>query len=158
MKAWTLLVVGTSASFALLSVGCQKKEEPPQAAPSATAAPAVSIAPIKEPEPAASQAAAPTTSGVASAEASAAPAGSAAPTATTAEAPKKPVPSGSVQACCSALDAAAKKPGKYQNRYTSAASVCAGLEKALKAGKANLAATKVTLTAQLHGAPAPGGC
>jgi len=157
MNPWTLLVIGASASVALLSVGCQKKEEP-QAAPSATTPPAVSIAPIKEPEPAASQAA-PTTSGVASAEASAAPAGSIAPTAApTADAPKKPVPSGSVQTCCNALTEAAKKPGKYQNRYTSAASVCAGLEKALKAGKANLAATKVTLTAQLHGAPAPGGC
>ena len=142
---WLFLAAGL-----LLLSACQKKEEAPKAAPTTSAPPAVSIAPIKEPEPAPVASAAPAPGSTTAA----APAGesSAEPVA------KKVVPSGSIQGCCSALAAAAKEPGKNQNRYASAASVCVGLEKALKAGKANLASTKVTLRAQLAGAPMPNGC
>jgi hypothetical protein len=135
----------------LLLSACQKKEEAPKAAPATPAPPAVSIAPINEPEPATAASMAPAAGSTTAAAAPAAES-SAEPAA------KKVVPSGSVQACCSALAAAAKEPGKNQNRYTSAASVCVGLEKALKAGKSNLASTKVTLRAQLAGAPVPNGC
>jgi len=84
----------------------------------------------------------------------AAPRGSASATA----APTKAVASGSIQTCCTALaaEAAAKTPN--QHRYSSASAICNGLEKELKAGKANLDAVKVTLRAQLHGVPVPNGC
>jgi hypothetical protein len=141
MKPWFVITAGL---FALS--GCQKKEEAPKAAPTATAPPAVSVAPITEPEPAAASAAPAAGSVAAPAEPAAEPVA------------KKVVPSGSVQPCGSALAAAAKEPGKNQNKYASAASVCVGLEKALKSGKANLAATKVTLRAQLAGVPVPSGC
>ena len=143
------------ASVFVALAGCQKKDDLPKAAPSVTAPPpAVSIAPIKEPEAEGSAAA----SGAGSA---ATPPAESAP-ATTAEAtPKKHESGGSVQTCCTALAEAANKKTskpKEQQRYGSAASVCAGLEKALKSGKANLAATKVTLRAQLAGVPVPNGC
>jgi hypothetical protein len=141
MKRW--FVFG-----ALALLGCQKKEEAPKAAPTATAPPAVSIAPIKEPAPEATASAVPALGSAATA----APSAAAEPVA------KKVAPSGSVQTCCSALAAAAKDVGKYQNKYTSAASVCVGLEKALKGGRADLAHTKVTLRAQLAGVPVPSGC
>ncbi|HEX4335143.1 MAG TPA: hypothetical protein VH062_04475 [Polyangiaceae bacterium] len=136
----------------LAMVGCKKKDDVPNAAPTVTAPPpAVSIAPIKDPEPEA------TASAVAAGGAPAEPA----PPTTPDAVPKKPVSSGSVQSCCTALEKAADKAGKTgktAQRYAAASSVCAGLEKSLKAGKANLAATKVTLRAQLGGVPVPSGC
>jgi hypothetical protein len=142
------------ASVLVALAGCQKKDDLPKAAPTVTAPPpAVSIAPIKEPEAEASAAA----SGAGGA---ATPPAESAPSTVAEGTAKKPVAGGSVQACCTALAEAAKKSSKpkEQQRYGSAASVCAGLEKALKSGRANLAATKVTLRAQLAGVPVPGGC
>lgn len=146
--------------------GCQKKEE---AAPAPSASPpaAVSVAPIKEPEPPAPVAAAvPAVSAAASGAPAetAAPAQSAAATApvpsgaASAAEPKKFVPGGDLTPCCNALAAAAKTPGKGQNRYTAALAVCGGLAKAVKTGKANFASAKVTLHAQLAGVPVPSGC
>ena len=70
------------------------------------------------------------------------------------------VASGGVQSCCSALLAASTNPnsGHAKNKYAAAATTCAGLEQAIKTGKANAAAARVTLRAQLVGVPVPGGC
>jgi len=65
---------------------------------------------------------------------------------------------GALSGCCAALGAAAKKGGPAKNKYAAAAGVCAGLDKEVRAGKANLAAAKVTLRAQLTGAAVPNGC
>src|SRR5205814_6220675 len=86
-KPWLLLLLGAGLP---LSPGCQKKEDVPKAAPAATAPPAVSIAPINEPEPSAAPAPGTAAAPPAAAESSAEPAA------------KKVVPSGSIQACCSA--------------------------------------------------------
>jgi len=57
-----------------------------------------------------------------------------------------------------ALSAAAKKGGNSKNQYTAAAAVCKGLDAQIKKGSANLASARVTLRAQLAGAPVPNGC
>lgn len=159
--ASVVLVLVSAVGF-----GCQKKQEEAAPVPSATPLAAVSVAPIKEPEPPAA---------VASAAASGAPAMSGEPaapvastlgatpapapsSATSAAEPKKVVPGGDLTACCNAIAAAAKTPGKTQNRYTAASAACNGLAKAVKTGKANFASAKVTLHAQLAGVPVPSGC
>jgi hypothetical protein len=146
-----LLVVLVSA----VVFGCQKKEEAAPAPSASPPPPAVSVAPIKEPEPPAPVAAAAPSGAPAESAAPAAPAPSA--SAAAAE-PKKFVPGGDLTACCNAIAAAAKTPGKAQNRYAAASAVCSGLAKAVKTGKANFASAKVTLHAQLAGVPVPSGC
>ena len=64
----------------------------------------------------------------------------------------------SIMGCCGALGGEAKKPGMNKNRYSAAASVCGGIAQSVKTGKANAAAARTTIRAQLQGVPVPSGC
>lgn len=166
-----LLVTGV-VLVALMA--CKKKSGDTAAAASQSAAPpaapAQSIAPATEPSAAATAsasaaAAAPAAPTAAPAATTAAAAHTAATTTATASAApaKTPVRAvnttyQSIQRCCNALAAAAKKPGLKHNQYKSAAAVCAGIAAQAKKGAANAAAARTTIRAQLHGVPVPGGC
>lgn len=125
--------------------------------------PAVSVAPEKPPEP---EPAGATSAGAVEPAAAPAPVApkvvasphtgaAAAPSASGSATSKGPGPLG---ACCAALSEASKKGGLSQNQYTAAATICAGLDKQIKAGTANLTSAKVTLKAQLAGVTIPGSC
>jgi hypothetical protein len=161
-------------------LACKKKEE--QTAPSATAAPeptpaqpitpppetaapAASAAPSATAEPAATT---PTTTKPkpkpsASAPASAVPSAKPPPSASAAPSASAPPPNttasyNEIQRCCGALSAEAKKPGLSQNQYKAAAATCGGIAQQVKAGKADAAAAKTLIRAQLHGVAIPPGC
>jgi hypothetical protein len=167
----------SSAALPLVIVGallaCKKSDPAPAA--SATAEPAPVATPVATPEPVAS--AEPATS------ASAEPATTADPAPTTVKTTAKPKPSASapvasvtpppsasapppssqasfqsIQRCCAALSAESKKEGPNKSRYATAATTCYGIAQQVKDGKADPAAAKTTIRAQLSRVPVPAAC
>lgn len=148
LKHWTLAV-----SALLLSLSSCKKPTSgatTSAAASAAAPPPVtSIAPQVPTEPSAP------------ASASAAAAAPAAPAPAAAATAKPHVHMSAyhaIERCCSSLSAKAHKPGPGKHKYEAAAAVCAGIAQRIKTGKANLAAARPVIRAQLHGVAIPSGC
>ena len=140
---------------AFMAMGCNKESAEPTPAASVAQpvapAPVASIAPDLREEPAEPEE--PEAPPPASATQAAAPAAS--------EAPKQAsIPSGysTIQRCCNALAAEAKKDGRGKNQYSAASAVCTGLAQKVKTGAATAAGAKTTLRAQLQGVPMPGGC
>jgi hypothetical protein len=155
----------TTGVLLVALAGCKKKSD--DAAPAASqvalpsAAPAASIAPATEPSDtaqASASAAAPSAAPTPAAAAAAAPKATA--SAEPAKAVTRTANTGylTIQRCCNALAAAAKKPGLKHNRYQAAAAVCSGIAAQAKKGNANPAAARTTIRAQLQGVPVPGGC
>ncbi len=139
--------------FLLAAQGCKKKSgtDTTAAASQSAAAPAApaSIAPAVEPS---------ATAEASAAAAAPAPTPSASAPATTTV--KHAVNAGyqSIQRCCNALAAGAKKPGPQHNKYQAAAAVCSGIAAQVKKGAANATSARTTIRAQLQGVPVPGGC
>lgn len=147
VSARTTVACGLLVPLALLA--CKSSDDAP--APSAMVAPTGETA-----EPAASASAAPSSSADETADTS-----DAGDAEDAGEPEKKKVavnPAASVQACCNALNAAAKKPGMTQNKYKAAAAVCSGIAARVKKGAANAASARTTIRAQLQGVPIPSGC
>ena len=142
---------------AFMAMGCKKESAEPTPAASVAQpvapAPVATIAPDLREEPAAAPTEPEPEPPPPASATQAAPAAS--------EAPKQPsIPSGytTIQRCCNALAAEAKKDGRGKNQYSAASAVCTGLAQKVKTGAATVAGAKTTLRAQLQGVPMPGGC
>jgi len=116
------------------------------AEPVATNAPVPTTVRTVKPKPSAS---APVAS--ASAAPSAAPSASAPP-------PSAQASYQSIKRCCNALTAESKKEGINRNHYTAAAGTCHGIAEQVRQGKADPAAAKTTIRAQLARVPVPAAC
>lgn len=149
MKPFSALAPFALSLAVLTMAACKGKETEPQTVPlpSSSAVAAVTA----DPTPTGSAAPAESAAPAASADLAPPPPDTAAP---------KPTGGGSIDACCSALDAIAKsgKDAISKNRAASAAAVCKGLSKAVKDGSANRARSLTTIRAQLQGTDIPGAC
>jgi hypothetical protein len=180
MQSRPLSSLPSLALVLLALLACKKKEEPVPSAtpvseptpPPAPVVPAVTASAEPEPSAAATATAEPTsepttakttTTTKVTPKPSASVATKPPPSASAAPSASAPPPStaasyAAINACCGALNAEAKKGGLNGNKYTAAAATCHGIAQQVKSGKADPAAAKTTIRAQLQGVPVPAAC
>lgn len=140
------LFVGLVVAGSLSAVGCGNKTEDP------------AVVPV--PSTTAAAAPTPTATATATEDPSAAASGTAAPTPQPVVTTNTPVKHESIDACCSALNAVSKsgKTAVAKSKAASAAAVCPGIAKLVKAGTTTRAAGLAQIRSALAGFDAPSEC